>query len=199
MGVDEIYLGKKMKFLTVVSNLESAEPVWFGQERKQETLDEFFQTRLTAKQRKRIESACVDMWKPYTNSIQQWAANCRIIYDKFHVLQHANRAVDEVRRAEFFRKGGRMRGLVTGKRWLLLTRCVNQTAGKRQQLNELCTLNRRLLKAYLLKESVDHLWEHRYEGAMVRYFKSWMEQLRWQRLLPFQKLAEMLVDHFDGI
>ena len=31
-------------------------------------------------------------------------------------MQHANRAVDEVRRAEFFRKGGRMRGLVKGKR-----------------------------------------------------------------------------------
>jgi hypothetical protein len=28
--------------------------------------------------------------------------------------------VDEVRRAEFFRKGGRARGIVKGKRWLLL-------------------------------------------------------------------------------
>ena len=53
------------------------------------------------------------------NRIEQWAPNCRIIYDKFHVLQHANKAIDEVRRAEFFRKGGRMRGVVKGKRWLL--------------------------------------------------------------------------------
>jgi hypothetical protein len=44
------------------------------------------------------------------------------VYDKFHVLQHANKAIDEVRRAEFFRKGGRMRRVVKGKRWLLLTR-----------------------------------------------------------------------------
>lgn len=44
MGVDEIYLGQSMKFITVVSNLESAEPVWFGPDRKQETLDEFFRT-----------------------------------------------------------------------------------------------------------------------------------------------------------
>ncbi len=35
---------------------------------------------------------------------------------------------------------------------------------------------------------------------MVRYFfKGWMDQLRWQRLFPFQKLTEMLLDHFDGI
>ena len=96
------------------------------------------------------------------------------MYDKFHIMQHANRAVDEVRRAEFFRKGGRMRGLVKGKRWLLLTRGMNLTVGKRRQLNELFTLNRRLL-TYLLKESLDRLWEYRYEGAMLRYFKGWMD------------------------
>jgi hypothetical protein len=38
MGVDEIYLGKTQKFLTVVSNLETGEPLWFGQDRKRETL-----------------------------------------------------------------------------------------------------------------------------------------------------------------
>jgi transposase len=199
MGVDEIHLGKKQKFLTVASNLESGEPLWFGRERKKETLDGFFQEELSARQRRRIEAACVDMWEPYRQSIEQWAPGCRIVYDKFHIMQHANRAVDEVRRAEFFRKGGRMRGLVKGKRWLLLTRWVNLTVGKRRQLNELFTLNRRLLKAYLLKESLDRLWEYRYEGAMLRYFQGWMDQLRWQRLIPFQKLAEMLLDHFDGI
>jgi transposase len=75
------------------------------------------------------------MWRPFTNSIEQWAQNCRIVYDKFHVLQHANKAIDEVRRAEFFRKGGRMRGVVKGKRWLLLTRWMNLDSKKRQQLN----------------------------------------------------------------
>ena len=197
--MDEIHLGKKEKFLTVASNLESGEPLWFGRERKKETLDGFFQQELTARQRKGIEAACVDMWLPWRQSIEQWAPGCRIIYDKFHIMQHANRAVDEVRRAEFLRKGGPMRGLVKGKRWLLLTRWVNLTAGKRRQLNELFALNRRLLKAYLLKESLDRLWDYRYEGAMVRYFQSWMNQLRWQRLVPFEKLAEMLLDHLDGI
>jgi transposase len=199
MGVDEIYFGKQMKFITVVSNLESGEPLWFGQDRKQETLDEFFRTQHTEMQRKRIVAACVDMWRPYTNSIEHWAVNCRIVYDKFHVLQHANKAIDEVRRAEFFRKGGRMRGMVKGKRWLLLTRWMNLDSQKRQQLNELFALNRRVMKAYLLKESLERLWTYRYEGAMLRYLQSWINQLRWQRLAPFQKLAFMLLDHLDGI
>jgi transposase len=199
MGVDEIYLGKKQKFLTVVSNLDTGEPLWFGKERKKETLDEFFTSQLSSRQRMRITAACADMWKPFRLSIEQWAPNCRIVYDKFHIMQHANRAIDEVRRAEFFRRGPRMRGLVKGKRWLLLTRWLNLSDAKRQELNQLFALNRKIFKAYLLKESLDRLWNYRYEGAMIRYLKNWIDQLRWQRLEPFRKLARMLIDHVDGI
>jgi transposase len=199
MGVDEIYLGKKEKFLSVVCNLETGEPLWFGRERKKESLDEFFQTELSARQRRGIEAACVDMWKPYRLSIEQWAPNCRIIYDKFHIMQHANGAVDEVRRAEFFRKGGRTRGVVKGKRWLLLSRWVNLDTGRKRQLNAMFALNRRVMKAYLLKESLDRLWTYHYEGAMLRYLHNWIDQLRWQRLKPFEKLAQTLLDHLDGI
>ena len=55
------------------------------------------------------------------------------------------------------------------------------------------------MKAYLLKESLERLWTYRYEGAMLRYLQSWIDELRWQRLAPFQKLAQMLLDHLDGI
>lgn len=199
MGMDEIHMGKKVKFITVVSNLETGEPFWFGWERKKETLDEFFRTQLRSSQRGNIEPACVDMWQPFTDSITQWACECRIVYDKFHIMQHANEAVNEVRRAEFFRKGGRLREIVKGKRWLLLTRWVSLDGKKKQLLNELFKLNRRVMKAYLLKEALEHLWEYKYEGAAVRYLQAWVDQLRWQRLLPFQKLANTLVAHLDGI
>jgi transposase len=183
----------------VVCNLETAEPLWFGRERKKETLDDFLGKELSVRQRRGIEAVCVDMWKPYRQSIEQWLPQCRIVYDKFHVMQHANQAVDEVRRAEFFRQGKRMRELVKGKRWLLLSRWVNLTGGKRQELNQLFALNRKMLKAYLLKESLDRLWTYHYEGAMLNYLERWIDQLRWQRLEPFQKLAKMLLEHLDGI
>jgi transposase len=83
MGVDEIFLGKKMEFITVVSNLESGEPLWFGADRKKQTLDEFCRSQLSARQRQRIEAICVDMWEPYWRSIQEWATNGAIVYDKF--------------------------------------------------------------------------------------------------------------------
>jgi len=55
------------------------------------------------------------------------------------------------------------------------------------------------MKAYLLKESLSPLWEYRYEGAMLRYLQRWIDQLRWQRLKPFEKPARTLLDHLEGI
>ncbi len=93
-----------------------------------------------------------------------------------------------------------MRGVVKGKRWLLLTRWMNLDSQKRQQLNQLFALNRRVMKAYLLKESLERLWTYRYEGAMLRYLQSWIDQLRWQRLATVSKpRLPMLLDHLDGI
>ena len=86
-----------------------------------------------------------------------------------------------------------------GKRWLLLTRWVNLTTANRRVLNTLFAMNRKLMKAYLLKESLDRLWMFLYEGAMMRYLERWLDQLRWQRLPSFQKLGWLLIDHLDGI
>jgi transposase len=176
MGVDEIHIGNKQKFLTVVCNLETGEPQWLGRDRKKETLDAFFQEELSARQRRGIEAVCADMWEPYRLSLDEWAPNCRIV--------RANDAIDEVRRI-----------LSQG----LLSRWVNLTPGQRQEWNQRCALNRKVFKAYLLKESLDRLWTYHYEGAMLNYLERWIDQLRWQRLKPFQKLAEMLLDHLDGI
>jgi transposase len=139
------------------------------------------------------------MWEPFRLSIEQWAPQCSIVYDKFHIIQHANDAVDEVRRAEFFRKGSKMRDLIKGKKWLLLSRWKNLEPKQRGVLKRLFQLNRRVFKAYLLKESLERLWDYCYEGAMLNYLKKWIEQLRWQRLPSFQKFAETLLKHLDGI
>jgi transposase len=139
------------------------------------------------------------MWEPFRLSIAQYAPQCKIVYDKFHILQHANDAIDEVRKAEFFRQGPKKRGLIKGKKWLLQSRWKNLTQVDRGELNRLFQLNRRVFKAYLLKESLERLWNYRYRGAMLNYLNRWMDQLKWQRLVPFEKLAAMLLKHVDGI
>jgi transposase len=54
------------------------------------------------------------------------------------------------------------------------------------------------MKTYVLKESLDQLWTYTYEGAALRHLIGWAGQLRWQRLRPFNKLADMLFRHLEG-
>lgn len=86
-----------------------------------------------------------------------------------------------------------------GKRWLLLSRWVHLNTDKKRQLRSTVRAEAPGDEAYLLKESLDRLWSYTYEGAMLRYLQSWIDQLRWQRLKPMEKLAHMLVDHLEGI
>jgi len=63
MGVDEIFVGKKQKFITVVSNLEKGRAAVVGSERKKEALDEFFSGQSSPFQRGAVRAVCVDMWE----------------------------------------------------------------------------------------------------------------------------------------
>jgi transposase len=184
--VDELFLGK-LGFLTVVSDLETGEPIWIGCERKRETLDRFFAEALPRRRRRFLRAVCVHL--PHA-----W-----IVYDKFHVLRHASAAVDETRRAEFFRKRGEARALVRGKRWLLLRSWTHLDRADRQTLRELFALNRRLAKAYLLRDQLSQLWTYTYEGWVRRFLTTWLRALRWQRLPAFQQLAGLVLRHLDGI
>src|SRR6266568_2769183 len=198
MGVDELFW-QKGECLTVVSDLETGEPVWAGPGQKRETLDRFFTERLLPRLRRAVKAVCVDMWEPFLLSIRQYLPRAVIVFDKFHVMKHVNAAVDETRRHEFFRRGGALRALVRGKRWLLLTRWRNLTRPQRGLLNEAFAVNRRLFKAYYWKEQLERLWTYTYEGAAARFFVQWLLSLRWQRLPAFKKLARTLYDHIDGI
>jgi len=198
MGVDELFW-RKGKCLTIVSDLELGEPIWAGPERKRETLDRFFAERLPPRLRRAVRAVCIDMCAPFVASIRDHLPKAAIVFDKFHVMKHVNDAVDETRREEFFRRKGRFREAMRGKRWLLLTRWRNLSRSKRTELQEALTLNRRLFKAYYLKEQLERLWTYTYEGAALRFFIQWLLSLRWQRLPAFKKLARTLYDHLDGI
>ncbi len=198
MGVDEIFW-KKGACLTVVSDLQLGEPLWAGPERKHETLNRFFAEKLPPRRRRAVRAVCVDMWKPYLLSLKEHLPRAAIVFDKFHVMKHVNAAVDETRRKEFFRHGGQLRAIVRGKRWLFLTRWRNLSRTKRGLLNQAFALNRRLFKAYFLKEQIEQLWAYTYEGAARRFFRNWVRSLRWQRLPAFKKLAATLERHLEGI
>ena len=69
----------------------------------------------------------------------------------------------------------------------------------RRSLKTLLAANKRLNTAYLLKESFGQLWDYKTEGWARCFFENWKASLTWQRLKPYEKFAEMIERHWDGI
>jgi transposase len=121
------------------------------------------------------------------------------VFDKFHVLQHASAALDEVRRQEFFRAGAVMRAHGRGKRWLLLRRWATVRGSKRRELETLFAANRRLFNAYVLREQLDRLWTYKTRRGVLDFLEGWIKALRWQRLPEMERLGDFLFRHVEGI
>ena len=99
-------------------------------------------TCLDPQQRVAVEAVCTDMHQRYLNAAADVLKEAEIVFDKFHVLQHASAALDEVRRQAFFRAGAVMRAYGRGKRWLLLRRWKTVRGSKRNELRQLFAVNR---------------------------------------------------------
>ena len=201
IGIDEIAIAKGHKYRIVVSDLERGRPIWFGgKDRSEESMDEFF-TWLGPDKCGKIRLAVMDMWQAFrTSTLKEGnAPQATILYDKFHVLMHLGEAMDKVRKREYARLSGADRRFIKGQRYTLLSHWGNLTADGRTALKLLFKSNSRLHKAYLLRESFDQLWDYQNPWWARRFFDQWCDALRWQRLEPFQKFAQMVEAHWDGI
>jgi len=199
IGLDEIQRGKGQRFWTVLSDVVHGEVMGLRQDRTEETARTLLTTDLDAAQRGRIQAVCTDMHRPYLNAVTTELPKADVVFDKFHVLQHASAALDDVRRQEFFRAGAVMRTHGRGKRWLLLRRWKTVRGSKRRELQQLFAVNRRLFKAYVLREQLDRLWSYKTPPGVGNFLIAWVEALRWQRLPEMEKLGAFLVRHLEGI
>jgi transposase len=199
LGVDEIQRGKGQQFWTVLSDLVRGEVIGLQQDRSENSLRTLLNDRVDARQRAAVEAVCMDMHRPYLNVVTEVLSRAEAVFDKFHVLQHASAALDEVRRQEFFRAGPVMRKHGRGKRWLLLRRWKTVRGSKRAELQALFAANRRLFKAYVLREQLDRLWTYKTRGGVLNFLNGWCDALRWQRLPEMDRLGEFLFKHLDGI
>jgi transposase len=201
IGIDEIAVAKGHKYRIVVSDLERGRPIWFGgQDRSEASLDEFF-AWLGPKKCGKIRLAVMDMWQAFRTSTLKTAnaPQATILYDKFHILMHLGEAMDKVRKREYGRMSGADRRFIKGQRYTLLSHWGNLAADGRAALKLLFKANRRLNKAYLLKESFPQLWDYHTPLGARRFFHQWREALLWQRLQPFENFARMVARHWDGI
>ena len=201
IGIDEIAIAKGHQYRIVVSDLERGRAIWFGgQDRSEASLNEFF-AWLGPKKCRKIRLAVMDMWQAFRNATRKQgnAPQAVILFDKFHVLDHLGKAMDQVRKQEYARLAGADRRFIKGQRYTLLSHWEDLSLEGRKALGLLFKANRRLNKAYLLKESFDQLWDYWSPGWARRFFDNWRAALRWQRLQPFEKFARMIEAHWDGI
>ncbi len=201
IGVDEISIRKGHTYRIVVSDLERRRAIWFGgKDRSEESMDEFYKW-LGPSKSKKIRLAVMDMWKAFRNSTlkPEHASQAAILFDKFHVMRHLGEALDKVRKSECYRLTGKDLRFIKGQKYTLLSHRENLKPNGRKSLRLLLKANRRLNTAYILKEEFGKLWDYEREGWARRFFENWRESLKWQRLKPYEKFAEMIDRHWDGI
>ncbi len=199
IGIDEISIRKGHTYRIVVSDLIRRRPIWFGGEDRSEASMAQFYDWLGDKKSRRVRLAVMDMWKPFRNATLARAPQAAILFDKFHIMRHLGDVLDKVRKAEYARLSGKDRRYIKGQKYTLLSRRENLTLEGRQTLKTLLAANKRLNTAYLLKESFGQLWDYEREGWARRFFENWRASLKWQRLAPYQKFAQMIDRHWDGI
>jgi len=199
IGIDEISIRKGHTYRIVVSDLIRRRPIWFGGEDRSEASMAQFYDWLGDKKSRGIRLAVMDMWKPFRNATLARAPQAAILFDKFHIMRHLGEALDKVRKSEYARLRGKDRRYIKGQKYTLLSHRENLTLEGRQSLKTLLAANRRLNTAYLLKESFGQLWDYAREGWARRFFENWRASLKWQRLEPYEKFAQMIDRHWDGI
>ena len=199
IGIDEISIRKGHTYRIVVSDLIRRRPIWFGgEDRSQASMAQFYQW-LGEDKARGIRLAVMDMWKPFRNAAHEHAPQAAILFDKFHIMRHLGEALDKVRKSEYARLSGKHRRYIKGQKYTLLSHRENLTLEGRRALKTLLTANKRLNTAYLLKESFGQLWDYEREVWARRFFENWRASLKWQRLGPYEKFANMIDRHWDGI
>jgi len=199
IGIDEISIRKGHTYRIVVSDLIRHRPIWFGGEDRSEASMALFYDWLGDKKSRGVRLAVMDMWKPFRNATLARAPQAAILFDKFHIMRHLGEALDKVRKSEYARLSGRDRRYIKGQKYTLLSHRENLSLEGRQALKTLLAANKRLNTAYLLKESFGQLWDYEREGWARRFFENWRAALKWQRLEPYEKFAQMIDRHWGGI
>jgi transposase len=201
IGVDEIQYAKGHKYLTLVYQIDPGitRLLWVGPERTIESFRGFFQVigdELAA----RIVFVCSDMWEPYLKVVREKCSEALHILDRFHTVAKMNKALDEVRAGESRRMASEGKKPVLKKsRWLLLKREENLKADQRFRLRDLLRYNLKTVRAYLLKEAFQQLWDYRSPFHAGKFLDEWCRQVMRSRIEPMKKIARSLRQHRELI
>jgi transposase len=198
LGIDEISLRKGHRYATVFYDLERKEVIGLVKKRKERAVGGFFR-RFGRKRCKAIEAVCMDLWQPYLNSVRRHCKNATVVFDKFHVYKYLSDAIEAVRRHEQQVCSEEQGKLIKGTRWLWLRASRNLKRKHKHTLEQIMAINRRLQKAYLLKEDFEEFYACSTREEAEVFLQGWIKRCKQSRLEPFIKLAKRLVRWSHGI
>jgi len=197
IGIDEIQWQRGHQYLTLVYQIDSncKRLLWIGKKRRVKTLLGFF--RWFGQERtKGLRYICSDMWKPYLKVIKKKAGQAIHILDRFHIMTHLGKAIDEVRAGEAKElKDKGYEPVLTKSRWLLLKRPENLTNKQESKLAELLQYNLRSVRSYLLKEEFQLFWQYVSPYWAGEFLDKWCTKTMRSKIEPMKKVARMLRRH----
>jgi transposase len=200
IGVDEISYRRHHRYLTSVADHRSGAIVWCAPGRNSATLQGFFDQ--LGDHKHSIRAVSIDMSGDYQRAIRAAIPDAQVCFDPFHVVRLAARATDAVRREEWNRHE---RSHTPTGRWVKGTRWSLLKAPERQSIYQLATLaevqaeNRRLYRAFLLREELRLLYHLPDPAAAPEHLDAWLAWASRSRLKPFVRLARTLRQHRTGI
>jgi len=200
IGVDDVSWRKHHRYLTCVADHIDGGVVWAAEGRSAATLQGFFEE--LGEEKVTIQAVSIDMSAGYEKAIREAVPQAEVCFDPFHVVKLAGEAVDKVRRAEWNErgksksKGGRW---VKGTRWALLKAPENRTAKQDTALAEVQSANKRLYRAFLLKEELRTLYHDVSAGEAEAHLEDWLAWASRSKLKPFVKLARTIRKHREGV
>ena len=201
IGVDEIAWRKGHVYATVVYQINQGRKrlLWVGEKRTVKTFLKFF--RWLGKERNGlIQFVASDMWKAYLKVIAKKIPQAIHVLDRFHIMAHLNKAIDQVRAEEakeMKRKG--LEPLLHHSRWCLLKRKPKLTEKQEGKLESLLPYNLRTVKTYLMKEEFQQFWEYVSPHWAGVFLDRWCRKVMYSKIEPIKKVARMLRGHRELI
>lgn len=199
IGVDELSYRRHHQYITVVVDHVAGRVVWAQPGKNADTLRAFFE-ELGPERAGNLEAVTIDMSGAYIKAVTEASPEAQIIFDRFHVQRLAHDALDEVRRAEVNEaiEEDERRG-VKNTRWTLQKNPWNLTRVERERLSALPKANRRLYRAYMLKEALIAVLDRRQVNVAAKKLREWISWAARSQLAPFRRLARTVRRHTDGI
>ena len=200
IGIDEKAFSKGQSYITLLYDLDNSTVEAITDGNNTESGNACF-SQLSLEQIASVEAVAMDMSAAYVKAAKQCIplAEEKIVHDRFHVMQHATKAVDKVRRGEHRRLKKENDHRLSRTRYIWLTSQENLTDKQRVLLDDVFHLRLETGKAWAYKELLRDLWNHDDAASATIYFKDWYRRVIHTKLEPMKKVARMIKERLANV